>query len=629
MKSSSEKITLKETMQIHFRAYRDLRPYCPGAFASTAAYAAVNALGPYVTVYLSAQLINELAGARRPEILWPLVGLTLAVGAGLVLLTGALLHWKKAMTDRYEQAKEKIYTDKMLSLDYADVDKAETHDLLSQIRQNERWASWGFLMLLDAFGEMVGGAVGVLGAIVLTVSLFTLPVPSSAGQLTLLNHPLFVLLLVAALAGVTFLSPLCLNQGNKYWASLSEDAKFSNRFFRAFGFLGDEKETNLDIRMYNQQKISIPCLKHNFLFNTDGIVARTARGPMGGWMALGYSLSAVLTGLVYVFVCLKAWAGAFGVGSVTQYVGAVTALSTSVSTLVERVGILKSNTTFMRTIYQFLDIPNQMYQGSLTTEKRSDRQYEVEFRDVSFKYPGSSVWALRHVNMKFKVGERMAVVGENGSGKTTFIKLLCRLYDPQEGQILLNGIDIRKYNYRDYMNLFSVVFQDFQLLAQPLGANVAGTQTYDRAKVRQALEDAGFGDRLAKMPQGLDTMLYKESATDGVDVSGGEAQKIAIARTLYKDAPFLILDEPTAALDPIAEAEIYSKFNEIAGDKTAVYISHRLSSCKFCDEIAVFDHGQIVQQGSHDRLLADETGKYYALWMAQAQYYTAPAAQTT
>ncbi len=629
MKSSSEKITLKETMQIHFRAYRDLRPYCPGAFASTAAYAAVNALGPYVTVYLSSQLINELAGARRPEILWPLVGLTLAVGAGLVLLTGALLHWKKAMTDRYEQAKEKIYTDKMLSLDYADVDKAETHDLLSQIRQNERWASWGFLMLLDAFGEMVGGAVGVLGAIVLTVSLFTLPVPSSAGQLTLLNHPLCVLLLVAALAGVTFLSPLCLNQGNKYWASLSEDAKFSNRFFRAFGFLGDEKETNLDIRMYNQQKISIPCLKHNFLFNTDGIVARTARGPMGGWMALGYSLSAVLTGLVYVFVCLKSWAGAFGVGSVTQYVGAVTALSTSVSTLVERVGILKSNTTFMRTIYQFLDIPNQMYQGSLTTEKRSDRQYEVEFRDVSFKYPGSSVWALRHVNMKFKVGERMAVVGENGSGKTTFIKLLCRLYDPQEGQILLNGIDIRKYNYRDYMNLFSVVFQDFQLLAQPLGANVAGAQTYDRAKVRQALEDAGFGDRLAKMPQGLDTMLYKEFATDGVDVSGGEAQKIAISRTLYKDAPFLILDEPTAALDPIAEAEIYSKFNEIAGDKTAVYISHRLSSCKFCDEIAVFDHGQIVQQGSHDRLLADEAGKYYALWMAQAQYYTAPAAQTT
>lgn len=349
------------------------------------------------------------------------------------------------------------------------------------------------------------------------------------------------------------------------------------------------------------------------------------RGSMGVYVALGSSLSAVLTGLVYVFVCLKAWAGAFGVGSVTQYVGTVTALSTNISTLVENVGILKSNTTFMRTIYQFLDIPNQMYQGSLTTEKRSDRQYEVEFRDVSFKYPGSDVWALRHVNMKFKVGERMAVVGENGSGKTTFIKLLCRLYDPQEGQILLNGIDIRKYNYRDYMDLFSVVFQDFQLLAQPLGNNVAGSQTYDRPKVRQALIDAGFGDRLNSLPHGLDTMLFKEFAEDGVDVSGGEAQKIAIARALHKNAPFIVLDEPTAALDPIAEAEIYAKFNDIAGDKTAIYISHRLSSCKFCDEIAVFDHGQVIQQGTHDALLADEGGKYYALWMAQAQYYTTPA----
>ena len=247
----------------------------------------------------------------------------------------------------------------------------------------------------------------------------------------------------------------------------------------------------------------------------------------------------------------------------------------------------------------------------------------MEFRDVSFKYPGSDIWALRHVNLKFKVGQRLAIVGENGSGKTTFIKLLCRLYDPQEGQILLNGIDIRKYRYDDYMSIFSVVFQDFQLLAQPLGANVAGSMRYDQDRAYKALVDAGFGDRLKTMDQGLDAMLYKDLSTDGVEVSGGEAQKIAIARALYKDAPFIILDEPTAALDPIAEAEIYSKFDEIAGNKTAIYISHRLSSCKFCDEIAVFQEGHIVQRGSHDELVADEGGKYHELWHAQAQYYTA------
>ena len=263
-----------------------------------------------------------------------------------------------------------------------------------------------------------------------------------------------------------------------------------------------------------------------------------------------------------------------------------------------------------------------MYQGSLTTEKRADRNYQVEFRDVSFRYPGSDRWALRHVNIKFRIGSRLAVVGPNGSGKTTFIKLLCRLYDPTEGEILLNGIDIRKYRYQDYIGIFSVVFQDFQLLALPLGENVAGAAAYDRDRAARCLADAGFEARLDAMPKGLDTSLYKDLDKDGVEISGGEAQKIAIARALYKDAPFIVLDEPTAALDPIAEAEIYARFDAIAGDKTAIYISHRLSSCKFCDEIAVFDQGAIVQTGSHDALVADAAGLYHKLWHAQAQYYT-------
>ena len=216
---------------------------------------------------------------------------------------------------------------------------------------------------------------------------------------------------------------------------------------------------------------------------------------------------------------------------------------------------------------------------------------------------------------------RLAVVGENGSGKTTFIKLLCRLYDPTEGEILLNGIDIRKYRYDNYLALFSVVFQDFRLLAQPLGQNVAASVDYDRERAKECLERAGFGRRLAELPKGLDTCLYRDFEDDGVEVSGGEAQKIALARVLYQDAPFIVLDEPTAALDPEAEAEVYTKFNDIVEDKTAIYISHRLSSCRFCDEIAVFDHGRVVQQGTHDDLLAVRGGKYQALWDAQAQYY--------
>ena len=185
----------------------------------------------------------------------------------------------------------------------------------------------------------------------------------------------------------------------------------------------------------------------------------------------------------------------------------------------------------------------------------------------------------------------------------------------------MNGIDVKKYNYRDYMDLFSVVFQDFQLLSQPLGDNVAGSTDWDEGRVLAALNDAGFGERLKTLPDGLRTQLYRDYGEEGVEISGGEAQKIAIARALYKNAPFLILDEPTAALDPIAEAEIYAQLDQITGDRTAIYISHRLSSCRFCDEILVFDHGQIVQRGAHEMLVNDEAGKYHTLWHAQAQYY--------
>ena len=622
MEQNAEKITLRETFRIHLRAYRDVRAYCPGLFAATALYTAGKALSPYVTIWLSARILDELAAQRRPEVLWKWVASALITGVLLTLAVGVLEHWVNALYERFTYRRYHMLSSKMLTMDFADVDNTHTHDLRSQIYQSESWAGWGINQLYAQFQEMTRGLFGILGAIALTVSLFTQRVPETAGRLTILNHPLFFAALAALLGGITFLSPILRNKAKAYWAGCAEDARLGNRIFGAFGFLSSEQSRAMDFRMYRQQEICRSYLDRDEVFGVRGKMAKLAQGPMGFWAAASCAVSVVLTGFVYAFVCLKAWAGAFGVGSVTQYVGAVTSLSGSISTLVEAVGTLKANVPFMRTLYEFLDIPNSMYQGSLTTEKRSDRNYQIEFRDVSFRYPGAETWALRHMNMKFRVGSRLAIVGENGSGKTTFIKLLCRLYDPQEGEILLNGIDIRKYNYRDYMGVFSVVFQDFQLLSQSLGSNVAGSVQYDPERVKQALTDAGFGERLSTLEKGLDTILYKDLSEDGVDISGGEAQKIAIARALYKNAPFIILDEPTAALDPLAEAEIYSKFNEISGDKTAIYISHRLSSCIFCDEIAVFHQGQVIQQGTHEALLADTDGKYHALWAAQAQYYT-------
>ena len=616
-----EKTTLRRAAAVHLRAIRQLHRVTPQHFPVLTLYCLFGAITPYVTVFFSARVLTELATLRRAEILWRWV-LAGVLCTGFAAVAKAALHRRcnTLLNDLYGR-KEMLFVHKIFRLDYSELDKQENHDLREQIKQNEQWSGWGLMHVPQLYSGAVTGLLGLLSGTALTVSLFTAPVPNSAGWLVVLNDPIFALVLAAGILIISILAGRLSARAMQCWGDFSEEATFGNRRFAHFGFLGRDKRRAIDIRMNDQQRLVRAYWSGGSVFGVHGVFAKAARGKMGVYASLGVCITTLTTGMIYLFTCLKALGGAFDVGSCTQYIGAATAMVTNVFALTDMLGTLKANTPYLEKTFAFLDIPNSMYQGSLTTEKRSDRRYEVEFKDVSFRYPGSDIWALRHVNMKFKVGKRLAIVGENGSGKTTFIKLLCRLYDPQEGQILLNGIDIRKYRYDDYMGIFSVVFQDFQLICQPLGNNVAGSMEYDRDRVKKALIDAGFADRLAAMEKGLDTMLYKNLSEDGVEVSGGEAQKIAIARALYKDAPFIILDEPTAALDPIAEAEIYSKFDEIAGDKTAIYISHRLSSCKFCDEIAVFHEGAVVQQGSHAELLADRGGKYYALWNAQAQYY--------
>lgn len=622
MENEKNKLTYGQSWKLNLRAWKIWWKLCPSIFYSTLASSIIKAVTPYVTIFLSAQIINELAGSRRAEELTKWVVLTLFCAAGCTLLQGVFSRWANYEKTSACHMDGQIYMKKMLSLDYADVDRQAVFDLYSQINQNTQWAGWGVNRTLDYFEQLVMAIVQIMGGIGLSISLFLLKVPQDS-SLAFINHPLFAVGMVGFMLLIAIIAPLCSNQSNRYWVSYSSQAKLGNRFFSFFGFMCAYSERMADVRIYQQQeKVCKPYLDRDNSFKPGSDISRYAKGPMGLWVALSQCITAVLTGVVYAFVCLKAWAGAFGVGSVTQYVGAITQLFQGISRLLQIIGEMRANGEFLQTSFQFLDIPNRMYQGSLTTEKRSDRNYEVEFRDVSFRYPDTDQWVLRHVNIKFRVGSRLAVVGMNGSGKTTFIKLLCRLYDPTEGEILLNGINIRKYRYDEYIRIFSVVFQDFKLFALPLGENVAGSAEYDRERVKKCLDDAGFTQRLESLPKGLDTYLYKDLKEDGVDISGGEAQKIAIARALYKDAPFIILDEPTAALDPIAEAEIYSRFNDIVTDKTAIYISHRLSSCKFCDEIAVFHEGEIVQKGTHDELVSDTAGKYYELWNAQAQYYT-------
>ncbi len=340
---------------------------------------------------------------------------------------------------------------------------------------------------------------------------------------------------------------------------------------------------------------------------------------MGKTGVKNISLGTLLSFLSYAYVAVCARAGIFPVGNVLLYASSVERFTDAVQQFLSEYSQYCYRFAYLKSYADFLGSSDMLYDGTLPVEKRDDGEYEFELKDVSFSYPGTDQKALDHINLKFTVGKHYALVGQNGSGKSTLISLLCRLYEPTEGQILLNGMPIGLYDYQEYTDIFSVVFQDYQLFAAPVSENVAGGSEVDPEKLHKSLAEAGVLQRVEQMKEKENTWLYHE-IEDGVELSGGEAQKLAMARALYKDAPFVILDEPTAALDPVAEAEVYETFHDITKGKTAVYISHRMSSCRFCDEILVLDHGKLRERGTHQQLV-EQQGIYAKLYETQAEYY--------
>lgn len=268
------------------------------------------------------------------------------------------------------------------------------------------------------------------------------------------------------------------------------------------------------------------------------------------------------------------------------------------------------------------DVSGRADSNGIKLEEKDYLDAEIVFENVSFIYPNQEKKSLSNINLTIKKGERISIVGENGAGKTTFIKLLLRLYEPTEGRILFNGIDIRDIDYQDYQKIFSTVFQDYKLFAFRIIDNITSLEgnEAEKEKVMKCLEKAGLSSKIEKLEHGLDTYLYNIYDEEGIELSGGESQKLAIARALYKDSPIVILDEPTAALDPRAEYEIYTRFLALVESKTSIFISHRLSSTKLCDRIVLFKDGSIEETGTHNELL-QKGGLYAELFRMQAQFY--------
>ena len=577
----------------------------------------INASVPFVSVIFSSIILDQLIAKAPFEAIMKNAVIVISYGFVASLVYWALVHVIEINSHCLNSKVDQLICEKSFDIDYDILEKQETLDLIKKADEGKN-SYGGIDAFCSNFAQLIEMVAQIVYSVVILIPLF---IPSKnivPGVFAhFVNQWYSVFILVAVLLFKVFISSVI----NKKCQKLQQELFNKNiKVNREYGYYFDiifDYSLGKYIRLYKSQKMI-----ENRMNNTLEWMESSFHKMMCRMIAIqwpDFLVQFIVQFASYAYVGLKAMYGFISVGSALKYITSYGTLVNCITGISYNIIDLGIKSEYLSYFYDFMEIQNRRYDGTIPTEKRNDNEFEIEFRDVSFKYANTENYVLKHINQKIKIGTKTAIVGKNGAGKTTFIKLLCRLYEPTEGQILLNGIDIRYYDYKDYAKLFSVVFQDFNLFSFSIAQNVSGDIEYDHDKVVACLEKSGFGERLSKLEDGIESKIYQQE-DKGIEISGGEAQKIAIARALYKDAPLVILDEPTSALDPVSEYEIYKRFDEMVQDKTSIYISHRMSSCRFCDKILVFDDGQIVEQGSHEKLLNNK-GLYSELWNAQAQYY--------
>jgi len=331
-------------------------------------------------------------------------------------------------------------------------------------------------------------------------------------------------------------------------------------------------------------------------------------------------LTLLITNVVMYGALIYKTLNGMSISSFVMYISLITTLMTELLSFSKLISTIFNNTKYIKDFYDFTDTSYKDESGEPLSIKKGDT-VEIVFDHVTFRYPNTDRNILTDLNLKISKGERLAIVGINGAGKSTIVKLITGLYSPTEGHIYINGKDITTIKRLELFNLYSAVFQEVNIMAFTIAENIAATQDdIDRDKVNQCLDKVGLGNKISSLDKGIDSMMLKIIDENGVDFSGGERQKLCIARALYKDSPMVIMDEPTAALDALAESEIYQNFSDLVKGKTAVYVSHRLASTKFCDKIALFSKDGLIEYGTHDELMALK-GEYYNMFVIQGKYY--------
>ncbi len=575
-------------------------------------HALLKAVLPFVSLYFSAQILNFVLAKNIDRAITSAIWL-ISLTAVIMLFESFTMHFLWYYKAHGTEKVDAKIMQKAMEFPYTEYEKAETMDTIRRTRVSSANLG-GFHEQIQGMNDILQSLFSLIFAVLFLVNLFVSIDYTSVGAI----RPIFLTLgFVIFYIALTFFA---------YKISGGFQTKFK-KFMKdtdhqmGVGIYWGQSIMNLknakDIRLYQMTAMLQNYIRLAFC-GKDNRYTEFARSN-GKNSALISLLNRIAEMTAFLFIVIQAASRVIGVGDIMLYTGAINRFSSDLVTLIGTTNTFAARQDYLDAYNDFLDKEYPEDSGDLSIDFSDVDKLEFELRNLSFSYPESEHLILDNLSLKFHLNETTAIVGQNGAGKTTLIKLLCRLYEPTKGEIVLNGININRYQKAEYLKLFSVVFQDFQLFSFNLDENIACGYDMDEEKVWKCLEDVSLKDRVLALKEGIKTKLFNDNG-EGVNLSGGEAQRVAIARALYKDAPFVILDEPTAALDPIMEMGIYADLKNLTANKTSIFISHRMGSCKFCDRIYVLEGGKLLEDGTHE-ILMDKQGLYAKLFSAQEKYY--------
>ncbi len=571
----------------------------------------LQAVIPYVSLWFSAQILNFVLDLDINGAIMQAVYLITSVFI-LNILASVFMHfiWFYRIVG-FDRIDYQVFR-KAMKISYQEYEKAETMDDIRRSRHSSS-SIGGFWNQIDTVMELIRGFCSIIFAMIFIVRLFV-SIDYSQGNVL---HT--ILLIVGFVAFYIVTSYFAYKQNKKYQEEMKTHMNEADHDMGVGVYWGQitmDVKYAKDIRLYNMQSILQQKLVQSFC-GKEGRYTKFANAT-GRNAALLSLLNRGAEMAAFIFIAIQAVLGLILIGDIMLYYGAINRFTNDFVVVISKWSQFNVLQEYLEQFNVFLEKEEETKEDSFHACDLA-QQYKVEFYNVSFRYPGSEELILDNVSMIFEMGKATAIVGKNGAGKTTLIKLLCGLYQPSAGEIKVNGLNIHHFSNKEYLKLFSVVFQDFELFSFPIDENVSSGSSVNVEKVEDALQKVSMLSRIAEMQDGISTKINHNNG-EGVALSGGEAQRVAIARALYKDAPIVILDEPTAALDPIMEMKIYEDLEKMTYGKTSIFISHRMGSCKFCDHIIVLDCGHIIEEGNHEDLMEIQ-GVYSELYKTQAKFY--------